>query len=478
VQNGPNYWYWDSRCAPWQNAYNLTNILPNQTAVRVAINNWYHFNSASARTPYDYQRYINAIHDRIMFRGFPNVENGLNITWVFTPGIPPADVDADGWPDNPRLRDWWLPAVINRANLKAQFQIFVSGFNNQVLETARAWNAFRGVPNQPNILNRVGYQLGNEVGGTHPGGSQYNDIGSWKGVGQLLEETTNGLNYGADPFFVSRYGVNPGGNKLTLPAFSFLTEGRGDVHFNTLAKTDGSALNRSFEWSGALTPGLNEIFSYYDELYGPNNNYGWATQTSGRAFHFRSPGLYWLRTDGITAGWPELNNDGTFNGGWESPAQYAVHWANDFIQAYKGYSRLPMPGQNNRIDVTECYLTMHELRSASFPRNGYSFTGKTEAQIRRDAQSWGSTRVVNNQTIFAQPPQLRSVYLAAIRDELYNRWKAGQLPNLGRIYWTKGYTPNPRFESGFPDFDPINAYYPWDDFTLNTAEIKALYALP
>lgn len=475
---GPVYPFFDPANRQWGDAYDLLDGLPKNAWIRVALNMWEHFPTANTQIPVDYERYYGAIVRRLMFRNRNDVTDGLNIMWMIAPGIPPRNSTNDGWFDNPKTRDWFLPAAANRPQLKRQLQDMVVGINNYAIETIREYTRLRRINH--NYVSRMQFQLANEVGAGHPGGSIINDFGKWTGVGQMLEDTTAGIKWRADDFYSQAY-LPTGGygeSQLVMPAFSFLTEGRDGIGFYQLP--DGTG-NRWIQFPGAMVPGLSEVFTYQDEMYGPNNNFGWASVCSRRSFHFRSPNIQWISTQGWRTQWVELWPNGTANGQWETATQYASRWCDELELALRGYARLNMPGTQPVVDITECYLTKGELAHRYLDPSNYQFVvngvARTPDQIREASRTLGSQRIVNGQPVNFSPSPTRISIFAAIRDELCKRVQAGRLKNLGRIYWENAYTADPRARTGFSSVDPINVYNPWDDFKLSTAEIRTLYGL-
>lgn len=472
--NGPTYLYNDPACQPWQGAYSVVDLMPTGTWIRASVNLWEHFRNHNPGPPDDYDRYQIAITGRVLFPNMPNNTDGHNILWVMVPGIPPRYSTNDGWFDYPETRDWYKPIPENRPYLHAQVQAFVTGVNNFAVDLAKPM--FPGKITE-NIVGRMGFQLGNEIGAAHPGGSVYGPPGDWTGMGQVMEDTTNGISWRPDDNYTSSLaGGASWTNPINLPAFSFLTESRGQAFVNQTLY--GQV--KSIQWPGATVPGLREIYSYYDEVFGPSNNFGWAAQASRRSVHFRSPVIQWIRAnDGVRVYWPDINPDLTLNGRWENAQEFAKRWVDEFALVLKGYGRLPMPSPAPTVDMTECYLTYGELNSKILSPDNYQFTvngvPKSTDQIRADALQMGSTSVVSGQSIVAPVPPSRRELFAAIRDELYTRSVQGGLPNLGRIFWVNGYTSDPRRETGFESVDPITSYNPWADFRLSPAEITTLF---
>lgn len=467
--DGPSRPFTDPNCKPWQDAYSTLAVIPRGAWVRAAVNIWEHYR-APGLTITDSNRFLAAITGKVLYPSLPSSLEGLNLLWVMSPGIPNRYSDNDGWADNPKTRDWFMPVPANRPALKAQVQNFVTMVNNFSVDQARTL-----YPNRitPNIVARMGFQLGNELGAGHPGSSVFGNPGTWTGIGQVMQDTTAGLAWRPDNNY-SRYlaGGTSWLNQISLPAFSFTTEARGQA----FVTYDLYGQVKSIQWPGAVVPGLNEVFTYYDEVFGPTNNYSWANQAQRKSIHFRSPVLQWIRAnDKQRVYWPDMLADNSLNGKWETAQEYAKRWTDEVALAIKGYGRLAMPGSQPVVDLTECYLTYGELNSQMLDTNNYQFGNKTMGQIRQDSLLRGSQRVINGITYTAPLPPTRQSLFAAIRDELYTRHSQGKLPSLGRIFWVNGYSADPRRETGFQTADPITTYNPWDDFRLTTDEIKTLY---
>jgi hypothetical protein len=367
-----------------------------------------------------------------------------------------------------------MPIVANRPALRAQVQAFVTSVNNYSVNQARIVS-----PNRinTNIVQRIGFQLGNELGAGHPGSSVYGNPGTWTGIGQVMQDTTAGLAWRPDSS-TARYlaGGTSWINQISLPAFSFTTEARGQA----FVTYDLYGQVKSIQWPGAVVPGLTEMFTYYDEVFGPTNNFTWASQAQRKSIHFRSPVLQWIRAnDKQRVYWPDMLANNTLNGRWENPTEYAKRWADEVTLAIKGYGRLSMPGSQPIVDLTECYLTYGELNSKMLDTSNYQFivngVPKSTDQIRQDSLTRGSQRDINGVTYTAPLPPTRISLFAAIRDELYTRSVQGKLPTLGRIFWVNGYSADPRRETGFQSTDPIQSYNPWEDFRLTSDELKTLY---
>jgi hypothetical protein len=121
--------YSDPNCKPWQEAYATLALLPRGAWVRSAVNIWEHFQTPNL-TVADSDRYLVAITGKVLYPSLPSTLDGLNLLWVMSPGIPNRYSDNDGWTDNPKTRDWFMPVVANRPALRAQVQAFVTSVNN------------------------------------------------------------------------------------------------------------------------------------------------------------------------------------------------------------------------------------------------------------------------------------------------------------------------------------------------------------
>ena len=464
----------DPNCEPWQGAYSTLALVPRGAWVRVGANIWAHFQDPSL-TATDSDRYLGAITGKVLYPNLASTIEGLNILFVMSPGIPSRYSDNDGWADNPKTRDWFVPVAANRPALRAQVQKFVTTVNNYSVQQAKA--KFTGKIGT-NIVQRIGFQLGNELGAGHPGSSDFGTPGSWNGIGQVMQDTTGGVTWRPDNSTANNLsGGTSWVNQVNLPAFSWTTE---PIKFANVTYTLFGKV-KSIQWPGAVVPGLNEVFSYYDEVFGPTNNFTWANQAKRRSIHFRSPALQWIRAnDGQRVYWPDMSvTPGVLNGRWENATEYANRWVDEASLAIKGYGRLAMPGNPQVVDLTECYLTYGELNSQILSSDNYQFSvngvPKTMEQIRTDSLARGSSAVSNGVTYNAPMPPTRTSIFAAIRDQLYLRASQGKLPLLGRVFWANCYSADPRRETGFTTIDPINSYNPWDDFRLTHDDIKAIY---
>jgi hypothetical protein len=472
--DGPSRPFNDPNCQPWQNAYSTLSVIPRGAWVRAGVNIWEHFLDPSLNMT-DSARFLDAITAKTLYPNLPSTIEGLNLLWVMSPGIPNRYSDNDGWAGDPKTRDWFMPLAANRPALKAQVQKFVTQVNNYSANLAKP--LFSGKITT-NIVQRMGFQLGNELGAAHPGSSVFGNPGSWTGIGQVMQDTTGGITWRPDSTTAA---ILNGGtswvNQINLPAFSWTTE---DIKFANVSYTLYGQV-KSIQWPGAVTPGLNEVFTYYDEVFGPTNNYTWANQAKRRSIHFRSPGLQWIRAnDGQRVYWPDMSvTNGVLNGRWENAQEYAKRWVDEAALAIKGYGRLAMPGNPTVVDLTECYLTYGEMNAKILNPSNYQFAvngvPKSPQQIRDDSMARGSSRDINGVIYQAPVPPTRISIFAAIRDELYNRSIQGKLPNLGRVFWVNGYTADPRRETGFSSVDPINSYNPYEDFRLSIDEIMTLY---
>jgi hypothetical protein len=176
----------------WANTFEITDLLPKNTWVRVPANLQNHFPApVNMSGQLNRDRNLLAIVNRIMFRG-TDLSNGLNILWNVTPGVFPYEAPADAWstisvdakgvalPEaivtgDPALRDWWRPRSEFLPYLKAHVQTFVWDVNDAASNITRQRTT--GTMTE-NFLSRMSFQMGNEPAAGHPGGSGWSWTGS------------------------------------------------------------------------------------------------------------------------------------------------------------------------------------------------------------------------------------------------------------------------------------------------------------
>lgn len=484
----------------WTDIYELTDKMPKNTWVRVAANILNHFpdpyNPTGQRNK---ERNLDAIIGRIMFRG-TDLSNGLNILFNMTPGVYPNAIPADSWSTirvdpvgrsltasistgEPPRRDWWRPQAAYLPYLKTHVQQFVYDMNNAASNIVRARSASGTLTE--NYVSRIGFQLGNEPAAGHPGGSIDGPVGSWNGVGAVLEGTMAGIDYktNATTAVKNRVPSGWGTNPLTMPAFSMFSEQVNAYRMNYVM-----GQLRNIQWGGSIAPGINEIASYPKEMQGMQ----WPTICGRRALHFNSPTYQWrynplgqyslTSPDGLlTSSLIDPNM-----GRWETPQEYAKRWVAELTKQVDMVSGLPMPGSSTIVDVTEAYFCGSQSAAGSFNNsftdangNPVNLSTMTFDQIRATARA--NYTYNNKLTPLPQQPASREQILAAIRTELYNQDMAGTLtPNLGRIYWWGASYTDPRNETGLTtdDNNNVTGYNPWGDFRLTMSEVKALWNLP
>lgn len=481
----------------WTDLYEMTDLLPKNTWVRVAGNLLNHFpepyNPKGHANP---QRNYQAIIGRIMFRG-NDLSNGLNLLWNITPSVYPTQSTTDSWSTitvnpwggklatpivtgEPAKRDWWRPQEEFLPFLKNHVQNFVYDVNDYASNIARQRSP--AGPMTENFIARMGFQMGNEPAAGHPGGSVDGVVGSWTGVGNVLEKTMTGVDFRPYPsyFATNNIPTSFGANPLTMPAFSMFSENPDSYRINYV-----KGQLRNIQWGGNVAPGLNEIATYYKEMQGMN----WPTMCGRRALHFNSPTYRWRFNPSsayASTNPGDLLTSKPFDpsqGRWETPAEYAKRWVAELSRQVDLVANLPMPGSSKVVDITECYFggshsggvlldPTYKFGDGTAP----NFQNMTFDQIRSMARSYSSENGVL--TPLQQLPASRESILAAIRTELYNQDMAGTLtPNLGRIYWWGGYYADPRLEAGYitDANNNVTGYNPWGDFRLTLSEIKALW---
>jgi len=481
----------------WTDLYEMTDLLPKNSWVRVAGNLLNHFPEPfNPKGHANAARNYGAIINRIMFRG-NDLSNGLNILWNVTPSVYPSQSTTDSWSTittnpwgtklasnittgDPAKRDWWRPQDPYLPYLKVHVQNFVYDVNDYASNIVR-----QRTPEGPlteNFIARMSFQMGNEPAAGHPGGSVDGVVGSWTGVGKVLEKTMSGIDYKAYPSYYAMNNIPAGfgTNQLVMPAFSMFSENPDSYRINYI-----KGQLRNIQWGGNVAPGLNELATYYKEMQGMN----WPTLCGRRALHFNSPTLRWRfnpPTGYASTAAGDLLTSKPFDpsqGRWETPAEYAKRWVAEMSRQVDLVANLPMPGSSKIVDITETYFGgSHSgaiMLDPSFKlENGNTpnYQSMTFDQIREMARSYSNDGGVLKP--LQQLPPSRESILAAIRTELYAQDIAGTTtPNLGRIYWWGGYYPDPRLETGLTADSNNNVigYNPWGDFRLTLSEIKALW---
>ncbi len=480
----------------WADLYEVTDLLPKNTWVRVTGNLSNHFpDPYNANGQVNKERNINAIVNRIMFRG-SGFTSGLNILWNITPGVYPNQYGSDSWVtlDKDALggkivsaintgdaakRDWWRPYDAYLPYLKKHAQTFVYDVNDAAAQVTRSRTT--GTMTE-NFISRMAFQMGNEPAAGHPGGSVDGQVGSWEGVGKVLEGTMAGLDYKPRPatMTASQVPTTFGANPLTMPAFSMFAE---NVDAYRLNYVKGQI--RNIQWAGSMSPSLNEIATYSKEMVGKN----WQTQCSRRALHFNSPVFRWKFNPNSAYNSTNTNDLLTSSpidpaaGRWETPAEYAKRWVAELEKQVDLVANLPMPGTSKIVDITECYFRVAESGGIAFnPGTQFAdgtspnYQNMTMDQVRAMSRSYKNVNGVMVPLSQAMPS--RESLLTAIRAELFARDTAKTLtPNLGKIFWWGGYWADPRREAGLCIDGSDNAigYNPWGDLRLTLSEIKALW---
>lgn len=481
----------------WTDLYEMTDLLPKNTWVRVTGNLQNHYpNPYNPIGHINSERCLQAVIGRIMFRG-SDLSNGLNILWNLTPGVYPTEATSDSWSTittdpygaklatplsmgDPARRDWWRPADEYLPYLRNNAQSFVYDVNNAAANIVRQRTG-SGTMTE-NFIARMGFQMGNEPAAGHPGGSVDGAVGSWTGVGKVLERTLAGLDYRPSPANMannqvpSTFGTNP----LIMPAFSMFSENIDSYRLNY---TKGQL--RNIQWGGNLAPVLNELSTYYAEMDGLT----WQPSCKRRALHFNSPIYRWkfnptavynsTKPDDLLTGKPFDPSSGR----WETPQEYAKRWVNELEKQVNIVANQPMIGRSKVVDITECYFGgAHSYAAVLDPGvknsdgSSVNFTAMSFDQVRALARTTTNDNGVLRP--LQQQPASRESLLAAIRTELYNRDIAKTLtPYLGRIYWWGGYYADPRTETGLCNdtSNSVTGYNPWGDYRLTLSEVKALW---
>jgi hypothetical protein len=480
----------------WSNIFEITDLLPKNSWVRVPANLQNHFpNPVNMSGQVNRDRNLNAIIGRIMFRG-TDLSNGLNIMWNVTPAVYPYTGTTDSWASisvdsrgvaipeaivtgDPARRDWWRPRDEYLPYLKAHVQTFVWDVNDAAANLTR--QRTQGTMTE-NFISRMAFQMGNEPAAGHPGGSVNGQVGSWDGVGKILEGTMSTTDFRprAANIILNQVPSAFGANKVNMPAFSMLGENTDAYRLNYI-----KGQIRNIQWSGSVSPGVNEIATYSKEMTGK----AWPTVCGRRSLHFNSPVYRW-----------KLNANSTYSstdpadllasslidpaqGRWETPQEYAKRWVVELEKQVDLVSNLPMPGSSKIVDITECYFTTAQSGGVAF-NPGVKFAdgrspnwqAMTLDQVRQMSRSHQNVNGAMAPLAQAQPT--REALLAAIRAELFARDTAGSLtPNLGKIFWWGACWPDPRTESGLcaGESGDVMGYNPWGDFRLTLSEVKALW---
>ena len=494
--------YNDPRCAPWAEMLEVTDKLPANTWLRLESALNHHFYNPYDKVGVQEDRLTAGLVGRLMYRN-SNVRDTLNLLLVCAPGIYAHTGASDSWtkitvdPSGkalttpittkpPKDRDWWRPEPAMIPYLKNSFQKYVNIVNDAAAVQARQKYGSAGA--SLNFVEKIGFQIGNEPGTGHPGGSNFAQIGSWNGLGRVNEGFSVGINYGVSPAVRTQLGIPAsfGTNPLTMPAFSFLNENANQIRGNYVG---GKLMN--FQNSGGFSPGVNEIASYGKEM----NGYKWSQQCGRRALHFRSPVLRWKFFKNDFSMTAADGRDLLFYGPqdpkwgrWETAEEYAKRWVADLERGVETIANLPMPAATKVVDVTETYFVNGDLGAAPFDANmkdangaNISFANMTLDQVRDSAKT---CRVQNGKfspLLPTQVPPTRKEILVAIRNELYQRdvVQKNLSRSLGRIFIWSSVSMGCREMTGLNagSTGDIVGYNPWDDFRLNSDEMKAFWNL-
>lgn len=491
----------DPDCRIWQDMFEVTDSLPAGTWVRTSgLLEEHFYGPATINNPTQFQRVTDALIGRMMFRN-GNVADSLNIMFNITPSIHPHIGASDAWNNirvsptgqalstpiagpAPRDRDWWRPDPVYFPYLRAQLQNFVNFSNEEVIRLARR-DSRVNIATFP-YSQKLAFQLGNEPGVGHPGGSQFGQVGSWHGLGAVMQGVTANLSWRARPSVVTAQGANAKvtNNQLVLPAFSFLTEPA-----NVVKESRVNGRVRNFNVTGAVSAFFNEVATY-----GPELNMSWANQCTRRSVHFRSPTYRWKFNQNDLNNVRNQDTDMLFYGPgdpawgrWETPQEYARRWVRELEKVVDAIAALPMSNPTRVVDVTECYLPLGELNYAicddylKLPDgNNLNPVGMTVDELREVSRR--HSRVGNDlrARLPQQIPPTRTEIIIAIRNEIFRRDTVTKdlSRNLGRIYWWGGYTADPMYETGItrnPQTNRVWHYNPHQDIQLNLEEVKALF---
>lgn len=496
------YSFADTDFGPWSETLEITDKLPANTWLRVEASLNSHYWDPVSADAKQKDRLTDGLVGRLMYRN-TNPKDALNLLFVVAPGIIGHSGSADAWTTidvdptgrkltsplktcAPKDRDWWRPEPATLPYLKQSFQKYVQNVNDAAATQARAKYGTAG--RSLNFVQKIAFQLGNEPGTGHPGGSWYANIGSWEGLGRVTEGYSVGVNYGVSPSVRTALGIPTsfGSNPLTLPAFSFLNENANGILGNYV-----SGKLKNFQTSGSTSPGVTEIATYGKEM----NDFKWAQQCGRRSVHFRSPVLRWRFRSNDYGEAPTKSRDLLFYGpgdprygAWETPQEYARRWVEELERTVDLVAGLPMPTASRIVDVTECYFVASDLGAASMDVNmvdasgaKISFVGKTLDQVREMGRN---NRLQNGKfspLAAAQQPPSRQQILVAIREELYRRdiVEKNLSKNLGRIFLWSAIGLECRAQTGLGTAanGDVNSYAPWNDFRLSTDELRAFWNL-
>ena len=490
----------DPKMALWADVLSLTDKLPGGTWVRTDAMLEHHFPSAYVATPNKMDRVTEGVITRMMMRSSDPKQN-LNVLFVMLPTNFPTLLQKDWWSEitvdpfgkplakplltgEPWKRDIWRPVPALYPYIKESVQKFVSAVNNKAayLSKLKYGQDFQTY----NFLEGIAFQLGNEAAGGHPGGSQKSLVGSWAGLGDTNEGTMGSVNFGVSDSVRAALGVPATfkSNPLLMPAFSYLNEGR-----NVILPNGVYGKLRNFQQGGSLSASFNELTSYSKELADKK----WATMTSRRTLHFRSPTLRWrfFTNDFFNVENPMYDTlfhgpGDTKYGRWETPQEYAKRWVDELERAVDGVASLPMPMRQTVVDITETYFPMGDLGVADHNANmldangkNLTYTDKTLAQVRELGRTCrmdaGRFKPLDSNRIAPTRQQL----LIAVRDELYQRdvVQKNLNKNVGRIYLWTGSSADQRFNTGLNAgaTGDVVGYNPWDDMRLSPSELKAFW---
>lgn len=453
--------------AMFTDSYWLTNRLPEGTWIRTPAYTWEMAPDPTGAIANQDVTYLVAVLKNNLL-GYPartDPKLGLNVLWNLTPAVFPGNSNWNTLDNQPTLRDPWRPVSATYSALSTGIENFINYANGYL-------GAFGGWQSQTtyNWLPRQAFQLGNEPAVGHPGGADTGPVGSWTGLGPLMQGTMLSHTWGAN-FNSGAWGTNV----RVLPAFSM------QLDFNQFSAGGANGGVGRYNTVDSGSPGVNELFSYYDEMFGPSGSpYTWANQCTRRAIHFASPTIQKVTND--ARGNKSYLND-QLNYPYETASQYAERWVQALRRAVIATSRLSMPGSMPAIvDITECYITSESVgleqlaEGQSLGGSTWTFSGKSLADVRYQARY-----MVRNGT--TQVPPSRNDILAAIRTELMNN----PIPNLGRIYWWGAYDADPRFQTGLlpsqekmmPDGQKITSavtnYEPAIDYRLTRTELRTLF---
>ncbi len=355
---------------------------------------------------------------------------------------------------------------------------------------------------------KIMFQLGNEPGIGHPGGSASGPIGSWQGLFDSYNGIFQSVSFAppaASNFFGASMPISYAGAEYILPAVSFLADPSDWMEY----KGNGGS-DYHFNFGHGDTPGENELATCSDELWRSGVSGSWTQNATRRALHFRSPRMLCIQIDGsgndIYDTWGNKKYVNYIGSGcrWETAAEYAARWVTALKKQLKLVQNLPMKSSSTNAiptltDVTELYLSNGSLGCGNI---GRQTDGSMIGSISIGSTTLTNLRAAANQRFLdgkSQYPPVRVDVIKAISSAMYaeengNGTKWRDTYGLGTIYWWGGTASDPRFETGLhhvqqnptsgawevsddtsTQYNTATTYVPDEDLRLSLDEIKAIF---